>query len=70
MTDFDIRILNPDGSASIVTTMSAFSTQSAIGSAVRLSRGRQFEVWGEGRCLYTSAPSAASTQLPPNSPAA
>lgn len=54
MTEFEIRILTPDGRPGIATTLSLFSAQSAIGAALRLARGRPFEVWGDGRCLYTS----------------
>jgi hypothetical protein len=54
MSEFEIRILNSDGSPSVMTTLNLFSTQSAVGSALRLARGRPFEVWREGRCVYCS----------------
>jgi hypothetical protein len=64
MNEFEIRILNRDGSPSITTSLTVYSVQSAIGSAVRLARGRPFEVWTEGRCVYTNG-----ATIPPPPPA-
>ena len=63
MSEFEIRILNLDGSPSIRTTLRLFSTQSAVASALRLARGRPFEVWEEDRCVYTSL-----ANMPPEPP--
>ncbi len=70
MTEFEIRILNDDGRPSIVTSLTLLSTQSAIGSAVRVARGRPFEVWGEGRCLYASVATPGTSPPPSGRPAA
>ena len=64
MSEFEIRILNTDGSLSIRSTLRLFSTQSAIASASRLADGRPFEVWEEDRCVYTSI-----ANVPPDPPA-
>lgn len=70
MSEFEIRILNRDGSPSITTTLTVYSAQSAIGSAVRLARGRAFEVWSEGRCVYTSVAAQPAPPPPDYRPAA
>lgn len=69
MTEFEIRILKDDGRPSVMTSLTLLSIQSAIGAAVRLARGRPFEVWGDGQCLYTSV-AAPHTPSPSGHPAA
>jgi hypothetical protein len=69
MTEYEIHILSRDGS-SIVSTLKLFSVQGAISSAVRIARGRAFEVWSEGRCLYAGAARAVPPPAPPGQPAA
>lgn len=64
MQHFEIRILGEDGSPFITSTLELYSTHSAIGSAVRIARGRPFEVWCDGRCVYASV----SGNRPPPSP--
>jgi hypothetical protein len=58
MSEFEIRILDRDG-PSITTTLSVYSTESAIGSAVRLARGRH---------STSGRKAAASTRAQPHAP--
>jgi hypothetical protein len=66
MQDFEIRILREDGMPAVLSTMKLYSAQSAIGAALRLARGRPFEVWSQERCVYSSIPSGGPG---PSSPA-
>jgi hypothetical protein len=63
MQEYQIRILDDNGVAYISSAHTLFSTHAAVGLALRAARGKPFEVWSEGRCLYASNP-VAGTQPP------
>jgi hypothetical protein len=52
MHDYEIRILNPDGSAAIITAEIHLTDASAIRSGRALADGLQFEVWRGMDCIY------------------
>jgi hypothetical protein len=52
MHDYEIRILNPDGSAAIITAEIHLTDASAIRSGRALADGLQFEVWHGMDCIY------------------
>lgn len=54
MQDFEIRILNFDGTLSLITQSTHLNSLAAISSGKRLAGSRPFEVWCAERCLYTS----------------
>jgi len=49
--EYEIRILQSDGSPSILTAQIYLSDQSAIQAARRMALGRQFEVWRGMECI-------------------
>jgi len=71
MLTFEIRILKADGSLSMATTMTHLNADAAVRSAKRLAGKKQFEVWANDRCIYTSPVSLhLVTATPPTWPAA
>lgn len=64
MQEFQIRILDENDVPYISSSHRLHSTHTAVASAMRIARGRPFEVWCEGRCVYASHPSARSPQPP------
>ena len=52
MYDYEIRILNPDGSVAIITAEIHLTDASAIRSGRVLADGLQFEVWRGMDCIY------------------
>jgi len=52
MRDYEIRILNPDGSAAIITAEIHLTDASAIRSGRALADGLKFEVWRGMDCIY------------------
>jgi hypothetical protein len=69
MQDYDIRILNFDGTLSLQTRCSHLNSLAAISAARRLAGNRPYEVWSDDYCLYSSLGPAPITQ-PPDRPAA
>jgi hypothetical protein len=56
MQEYQIRILDSDDVPYISATHRLFSTHAAVGWALKIARGRPFEIWSEGRCVYASNP--------------
>ena len=65
MHDYEIRILNPDGSAAIITAEIHLIEASAIRSARALAGGLQFEVWRGIYCIYGARLPAAQVRVAP-----
>ena len=68
MQDYEIRILNIDGSVSVKTQSLYMSSLAAIAAARRLAGNRPYEVWSEDYCLYCSL--TPPPIHPPDRPAA
>ncbi len=51
MGEYEIHILQSEGSPSIITAEIHFSDESAIRSARKMAHGRQFEVWRGLECI-------------------
>ena len=51
MGEYEIHILQSEGSPSIISAETHLSEESAIRSARRMARGRQFEVWRGLECI-------------------
>jgi hypothetical protein len=64
MQEFQIRILDEQDVPYISSTHKLASTHAAIGTALRVARGKPFEVWAEGRCLYASNPVVRAPRPP------
>ncbi|MDB6111904.1 MAG: hypothetical protein JWR69_3654 [Pedosphaera sp.] len=64
MQEYQIRILDENDVPYIGSTHKLFSTHAALGSALRMARGKPFEIWSGGRCLYASNPVARTPQPP------
>jgi len=69
MQDYEIRILNLDGSLSVKTQSTYMSTLAAIAAARRLAGNRPYEVWTEDYCVYSSL-TQPPVNRPPDRPAA
>jgi hypothetical protein len=64
MQDYLIRILDKNDVPYISSTHKLSSTHAAVGTALKVARGKPFEVWSDGRCLYASNPVARSPHPP------
>jgi hypothetical protein len=51
MGEYEIRILQNQNSSSIISVETHLSEESAIRSARRMARGREFEVWRGIECI-------------------
>lgn len=51
MREYEIRILQGERSTAIITAEIHLSDESAIRSARKMARGREFEVWRELECI-------------------
>lgn len=69
MQDYEIRILNIDGSVSITTRSLYMNSLAAISAARRLAGNRPYEVWSDDYCLYSSL-TPPPVGRPPDRPAA
>lgn len=69
MQDYEIRILNFDGTLSLITQSIYLNSLAAIAAGKRLAGNRPFEVWSVERCLYSSL-TAPPIFDPPQRPAA
>ena len=69
MQDYEIRILNIDGSVSVKTQSPYMSSLAAISAARRLAGNRPYEVWSDDYCLYSSL-TLPPISRPPDRPAA
>jgi len=65
MHDYEIRILNPDGSTAIITAEIHLTEASAIRSARALADGLQFEVWRGMDCIHGAKLAAAQVRSAP-----
>ena len=65
MHDYEIRILNPDGSTAIITAEIHLTDASAIRAGHALADGLHFEVWrGMDRIYGTRLPAAKAPAAP------
>ena len=55
MRDYEIRILNPDGSTAIIAVEIYLCDASAIRAAHAMADGLAFEVWRGMDCIYGAA---------------
>jgi len=63
MHDYEIRILNPDGSTAIIATEIYLCDSSAIRAAHAMADGLAFEVWRGMDCIHGAASSAAKVAI-------
>lgn len=54
METYEIRILRIDGSPAVITQQKYLNADAAVAAAKLLSAGRQFEVWNEDYCVYST----------------
>lgn len=54
MQDYELRILNFDGTLSLLSQNSYLNTLAAISASKRIAGTRPYEVWCDERCLYSS----------------
>ena len=62
MHQYEIRILRDDGSTAIIAADLQLDDDAASRSALRIARGRRFEVWRGMDCIQSAA---ASIQTEP-----
>ena len=65
MHDYEIRILNPDGSTAIITAEIHLTDASAIRSGRALADGLQFEIWRGMDCIDGARATAAKVAAAP-----
>jgi hypothetical protein len=65
MHEYEIRVLNGDGSTNIVLQEVHLNTDAAITKARRLAQKRLFEVWCDDRCVYAARKEAPPEGHPP-----
>ena len=72
METFEIRILSPAGLPLLLVELPYMSAQAAVAAGRRMAKARNFEVWNDTRCVFTSrAPrSLRIVDSPPDPPAA
>lgn len=63
MQDYEIRILNPDGSTAIIAAEIYLCDTSAIRAAHVMADGLAFEVWRGMDCIYGAASPAAKAVI-------
>lgn len=66
MHDYEIRILNPDGSAAIIAAEIYLCDSSAVRAAHAMADGLAFEVWRGMDCIYGSRLPAAKVSVAPS----
>ena len=69
MQDYEIRILNFDGTTSLTTEMPYMNVLAAVAAGRRLAGKRPYEVWQDDRCVYTSL-APPPLKPPPDQPSA
>jgi hypothetical protein len=52
MHEYEIRVLKPDGSASLIFELVHLSDHAALRAARKLAEGNPFEVWRGLYCVY------------------
>ena len=55
METYEIRILRLDGNPAVITQQKYLNADAAIAAAKLLSADRQFEVWNDDTCVYSTA---------------
>ena len=69
METYEIRILRIDGNPAVITHQKYLNADAAIAAAKLLSGGRQFEVWNDDYCVYSTG-AKREMRGPPPRPAA
>ena len=52
MQEYEIRVLRPEGGATLITAAVQFNDDAAITFARKLASGRKFEVWKDDKRIY------------------
>jgi hypothetical protein len=59
MREYEIRVLGPTGSTSLITLEMHLTDNSAIRSGRKMANGAEFEIWRGTQKLYESRPSGS-----------
>jgi hypothetical protein len=55
MDEYEIRVLNSNGTCSAIIEQIQLNDHAAIRSAQKMARGQQFEVWRGLDCIYAGS---------------